>query len=216
MEVEARICRAAAHLFPMSSWAARSLQEDFGIEPERITVQPPALDPSGWPSPARGRHAVPQVLFIGNDLRRKGAFRLADWVAGPLAGRCHLHVVSSDRPAPSGPQVTCHGRVPHQRLMAEILPDMDIFCLPTRLDMSPFVIAEASAAGLPVVASHLGGIPDMVRDGETGFLVTSVEEAVAAIGTPDRRGPLAAIEQVPLQSDADHPVVILVQEVVRQ
>jgi glycosyltransferase involved in cell wall biosynthesis len=48
---------------------------------------------------------------------------------------------------------------------------MDIFVLPSRLDMSPWAILEAAAAGLPVISTRLAGIPEMVIDGETGILV---------------------------------------------
>ena len=173
MATEAELCRSAAHLFPMSEWAADSLRADYGVDTAKITVQPPSLSPDAWPAPATPANAVPQILFIGNDLTRKGAKRLAGWVEGPLAGRCHLHIVSTDRATPpAGPNITFHGRIPHDRLMAEVLPKADIFCLPTRLDMSPFVLAEAMAAGVPVVASRIGGIPDLVAEEETGLLVS--------------------------------------------
>jgi len=196
---EAELCRAAAHLLPMSSWAAQSLQQDFGIPAERMTIQPPALDPARWPEAAQPNNAVAQILFVGNNLRRKGAHRLASWVAGPLAGRCHLHIVSADPDTPpQGPDLTCHGPIPHARLLSEIFPRMDIFCLPTRLDMSPFVIVEAAAAGLPVVASDLGGIPDLVAEGETGHLVPAGDDSgfIQALGAliddPARRVAMGA------------------------
>lgn len=47
----------------------------------------------------------------------------------------------------------------------------DIFVLPSMNEGMGRVIAEAGAAGLPVVAARTGGIPDIVRDGETGLLV---------------------------------------------
>ncbi|MBD3802316.1 MAG: glycosyltransferase family 4 protein [Thioclava sp.] len=185
IETEATLCRKAAHLFPMSHWAADSLREDFGIGMDRITIQPPSLDPAQWPPPAGGAvNAVPQILFVGNNLLRKGAYRLADWVGGPLSGQCHLHIVSGDSaPPPKGPHVTCHGPLSNAQLMQELLPRMDLFCLPTRLDMSPFVLVEAAAAGLPVVSSALGGIPDLVEDGVTGRLVAPEDDAgfVAAL-----------------------------------
>lgn len=49
----------------------------------------------------------------------------------------------------------------------------------SRMDTSPNVITEAHAAGLPVVATRAGGIPEMVEDGQDGFLVP-IDDAQAA------------------------------------
>jgi len=51
-----------------------------------------------------------------------------------------------------------------------------VFVLPTWNDMSPHVIGEAAAAGLPVVASAIGGITEMVVDGTSGFTVAPRDE----------------------------------------
>jgi len=53
----------------------------------------------------------------------------------------------------------------------EILSNSDIFVLPSRWEGLPFTIIEAMMAGLPVVASKVGGVPELVDDGITGFLV---------------------------------------------
>lgn len=115
---------------------------------------------------------------------RKGGQKLVDWVNGPLAGRCHLHIISGDPDAEfHGPNVTFHGRVPHDRLIGTFLPRMDILCLPTSLDMAPLVLIEAAAAGIPAVAYDLAGLPDIVLDGQTGILAPPGDEAgfVAAL-----------------------------------
>ena len=46
----------------------------------------------------------------------------------------------------------------------------DVFAFPTKADNQPLVIMEALACGLPVVSSHLGGVPEMIQQGETGWL----------------------------------------------
>jgi glycosyltransferase involved in cell wall biosynthesis len=51
------------------------------------------------------------------------------------------------------------------------LAAMDVFVLPSRAEAMPLVIPEAWAAGLPVVASRVGGIPELVENGKTGLLV---------------------------------------------
>lgn len=180
MEREAKLLRAAARVWPMSAWARTSVIEDCGVAPERVSVMPPSLDLSRFPKPGRREpgDGPARIIFIGNDIRRKGAERLAEWVAGPLAGLAELHVVSGDPAAGelSGRAVV-HGRVPNDRLIGELLPTMDVLCLPTRSDMSPQVLAEAAAAGLPAVASAIGGIPDMVLDEETGLTVPAADDA---------------------------------------
>lgn len=53
----------------------------------------------------------------------------------------------------------------------EILNSLDIFVLPSQMEALGQAIIEAMSAGLPVVASNVGGIPELVKDGRTGFLV---------------------------------------------
>jgi len=59
---------------------------------------------------------------------------------------------------------------------ADVLPFFsaaDIFLLTSRDDAMPLVIIEAMAAGIPIVATAVGGIPDMVQDEATGLLIPS-------------------------------------------
>jgi len=65
----------------------------------------------------------------------------------------------------------------------QILADADIFVLPSENECFPLVILEAMRAGLPVVSTRVGGIPDLVQEGTTGLLVApgSVEKLAAAL-----------------------------------
>ncbi|WP_175493868.1 glycosyltransferase family 4 protein [Microvirga guangxiensis] len=64
----------------------------------------------------------------------------------------------------------------HRSDVRELMQSADLFVLPTLIDALPTVIIEAMAAGLPVIASRTGGIPEMVDDGETGLLVEPANE----------------------------------------
>ena len=51
------------------------------------------------------------------------------------------------------------------------LASLDVLVVPSILDGRPVVVLESLAVGVPVIASRIGGLPALVRDGETGFLV---------------------------------------------
>lgn len=53
----------------------------------------------------------------------------------------------------------------------EFFEKADIFVLPTYAEAMPISVIEAMAAGLPIVSTVVGGIPEMIKDGDEGFLI---------------------------------------------
>lgn len=57
-----------------------------------------------------------------------------------------------------------------------LIGSMDIIVLPSRREALPLILVEAALAKKPVVASRVGGIPEIVQDGETGILIAPADE----------------------------------------
>jgi glycosyltransferase involved in cell wall biosynthesis len=67
-------------------------------------------------------------------------------------------------------QTSMLGRISQTAIRRE-LSEASVFVLPSRQENSPMAIAEAMAAGLPVIATDRCGMPDMIQEAETGYLV---------------------------------------------
>lgn len=62
----------------------------------------------------------------------------------------------------------------------ELMQAMDVFVLPSLSEGIPLVVLEAMVAGVPVLASRVGGIPEVIKDGATGMLVEAGNEVELA------------------------------------
>jgi glycosyltransferase involved in cell wall biosynthesis len=123
------------------------------------------------------------ILHVGKFEHKKGqdvllaAFRrLADRLAD-----ARLHLVGATGPTLESVQhqVTALGLtgrvrldvdVPHERIPT-FMAEASLFVLPSRREPFGVVLLEAGAAALPVVATRVGGIPELMQDGRTGLLV---------------------------------------------
>jgi glycosyltransferase involved in cell wall biosynthesis len=147
---------------------------------KRTWLLPNAVDPR-FLEARRNPENPPVILFVGTFCERKNALGLLEACRPALQNhRCRLVFAGKKEP----------GSVyyEHLRSMAAELPNIEfvgfldrtalldqfqrceMLVLPTREDNCPMVVLEAQAAGLPVAASKVGGIPDLIEHGKTGLL----------------------------------------------
>jgi glycosyltransferase involved in cell wall biosynthesis len=188
-----RCFERAEELVTWAEWTKSSLVDEYGIESGKITVIPPGVDAERWAAPAASarpgeRDDEPvRILFVGGNLRRKGGHHLVE-AFGRLRQRygdgVELHLVTTS-PVDGGDATAVYDSMtPNSPELIALYHRCDIFCLPTLGDCLPMVLPEAGAAGLALVATDVGAIGEVVRDGETGLLVPvgDVDALTAALG----------------------------------
>lgn len=126
-------------------------------------------------------HGSATLLFLGRIGQRKGAYDLIPAVAKLLPEFPNLRLIMGG----DGELETARrmaeslGIAAHLELVGwvtgsakqELLGQASVYVLPSYYEGLPMSVLEAMAAGLPVVSTRVGGIPEAVRDGEDGFLI---------------------------------------------
>ncbi len=164
-----------------------------GLPVHRVWVIPSGYEPRLFEDvkPDAEVAALPgrRVLYVGRLHPQKDVLTLVR--AAALLHTPHARVViigdGPDRPMLEGAVrelglrdvATLLGAVPHWRVPA-VLAAGEVLTLPSRYEELGSVLIEAMRAGLPVVASRTGGIPDLVSEGETGLLVPPGDPAALA------------------------------------
>jgi glycosyltransferase involved in cell wall biosynthesis len=144
--------------------------------------------PPPWPS-RNGRGPI--VGFVGRIEPRKGPLDLVRAAAAIHAGAPGSRIVLvGDDPYDSAPEYAAQVRagegvehVPWVPDGAAVMRHFDVLVVPSRQEPFGTVLAEAMAAGTPVVATRVGGLAEVVADGETGLLVAPgrPDELAAAV-----------------------------------
>jgi glycosyltransferase involved in cell wall biosynthesis len=171
---------AARRVVAWTAWTKQGLVRDYEVPADKVTVIPPGVNVRDWLSsdPRQGRTGPVKILFVGGDLERKGglllleAFRtLRGEAAAGVAPDVELHLATKATPPPEPGLFVYNNMQPNSAPLKQLYRDCDIFCLPTYGDCLPMVLSEAGAAGLAAVSTTVAGIPEIVREGETGLLV---------------------------------------------
>jgi glycosyltransferase involved in cell wall biosynthesis len=183
LALEERIYLDAAHVFTFGSGIRRKLIEEYGVSPQKVSRAGAGASarPATAPDDGIARYARRNILFVGVEWERKGG---PDLIEAFARVRERLHdatlTIVGCRPEVCVAGVEVIGRVP----LAEVegfFRRASCFCMPSRLEPFGIVFVEAAHFALPVVATTVGDIADVVQEGETGHLVApSDPEALAA------------------------------------
>jgi glycosyltransferase involved in cell wall biosynthesis len=172
--INRRAFAAASRLVTWSRLASDSLVADYQVAAGKIQVIPPGVDLGLFRPGERTNGAGPvRILFVGGDFVRKGGPELLTAMRA-LPPNVELDVVTGSDVVGIPRDITCRvhrGLTPRAAELIDLYRRADIFALPSRGDCLPQVLAEAAAAGLPLVATPTGAVAEIVRDGENGFLV---------------------------------------------
>jgi glycosyltransferase involved in cell wall biosynthesis len=173
---------AGLHVVGTSRWIAAEAKRSSLFERFPVSVIPNGLDTDDFAprdkSFCRDLWDIPRnakvVLFAAESLAnvRKGFAHLVDALAG-LSGIENLLLVSvggGKTELPSGLSLRGLGKVTNDRMLSTIYSAADVFVIPSLQESFGQTVIESLACGTPVVGFDSGGIPDMVRPGETGWL----------------------------------------------
>lgn len=194
-------------------WLAERVRRS-GIPYAELRVIPYGIDLAtfhpGSSHEARRRLGLPLdakvVLFVANALRTNPwkdfemLFEALSRLGRLSAGVTVLAVGDGGRTQQMGStEIQFRGFVKDPATLADYYRAADVYVHPAKIDTFPNVILEAMACGLPVVATSVGGVPEQVIDGETGYLVPKGEsEALtraieSVLFSPDRGRSLSAM-----------------------
>jgi len=179
-----RALSAAQAIVTWSEWAKEGLIDEFGIAADKITVIPPGIDAERWDfSRERSvREGIPGVtrpvkaLFVGGDFLRKGGDTLLEALkAMPAGANIHTDIVTKTEDIDSNAlpeNIAVHrGLTPNSDGLRKLYAEADLFLFPTRADCLPLAVMEALAAGLPVITTNIGALPEAVTHGENGWII---------------------------------------------
>ena len=188
----ALIFRTANCVIVLGGYWERFVVEACGVEAERVAVIPNAVpsQPSEVEPLARIPGEPMRVAFLGKVSQRKGTTLLVTAACRLLEEQRSLTVdVAGDGEVEALRElVASHGLENSVKVYGwssrdqcnALLRRSHVFCLPSRAENQPMSILEAMAAGLPVISTEVGAIPEVVAHGSSGLLINRVDENALA------------------------------------
>jgi glycosyltransferase involved in cell wall biosynthesis len=169
-------------------------EENQECDPALLHVIPNGIDTARFQPNADARKrlraelGIPEDAWVAGTVGRLAAEKnqglLVDAMAALLDERRHLLIVGDGperEPLRKRVESTLRSEYVHllgaRSDVAELLSALDVLVMSSTTEGLPLVVLEAMATGLPVVSTAVGGIPDVVEDGVTGFLYPTGDKA---------------------------------------
>lgn len=175
VRLDKRVFDAAACVIAWSEQARRSVIEDYQIDEQKVKTIPPGVNldlltfSQSTRKSDRGRY---KILFVGADFQRKGGYDLLEVFLNTFSDCAELHLVTPVSLDCTHPNIYLYQDVQaYSPKWLELYAQADLFVMPTYAEALGLVFMEAMAAELPVIATNLPQITEVVSDGETGFLI---------------------------------------------
>ncbi len=169
LALESLLLSRACYCTPWSHWAADGLVE-AGVERSRIRVIPPGVDLQHWARVRRSPRPGPlRMVFVGADFWRKGG----DLVIEAMRARPGLYEldVVTTAAVPESPGVRVHRAAPNSPELQSLYARAELFVMPSRAECFGLATIEAMASGLPVLVGDAGGVRDIVKEGQNGWII---------------------------------------------
>jgi glycosyltransferase involved in cell wall biosynthesis len=173
LALESCIYVAATAVFTRSTDVARDVTLYYGIPAGKVecVYAGSNVDVDKPGQPDNDDYGNRHILFVGVDWERKGGPELLEAFRSVrrIYPDAHLTIAGADVRVDDA-NCTVLGKVAPDRL-SRCYAEASVFCLPTRCEPFGIAFVEAMMHRLPIVATRVGAIPDMVDEGSNGFLV---------------------------------------------
>ena len=194
---EARGLPRLKAILAISHFTAEVMTCQYRLKPEQIYVCHYSVDPTFFAPAIELRRQMPShppnVLFVGGNMQRKGLpilIQAAEQVLKDFP-ETQFWIVGKDKAEPKMRNLCNKWQVASsfhflgwqsQVDLVKLYAQADIFTIPSLTEAFGVVFLEAMSAGVPVIGTNVGGIPEIIQDGQNGLLVPpSNPEALAEL-----------------------------------
>jgi 1,4-alpha-glucan branching enzyme len=196
---EEGMLKRANKLIAVSDFTRRELVDYYGIKEDKIRVIHNGVDTTKFQPAADKRKAKQEmglnpddlaIVSVGRLYARKGLFTLLESIPAVVARFPKAKfVISGKGQSDEMRKLIAHaerlgirsnivftGYTPDEKLPT-LYQAADVFAFSTFYEHHPFAVLEALSAGLPVVTTNVGGIPETITDGKNGFMCQPLNSA---------------------------------------